>query len=119
VYYRLINRSAIPFRRILKNIAGCAQARPVVIQSLFLKINTVGPSTEEIAAYCQRLHDIGNIKLVQVYTLARKAMTIVDGAPAWQFVTALSDAEVDAIAERVRRETGLPAEGFHGQSWVG
>ncbi len=113
-YFKLVNRTNIPFARILKNIGGCASMRPVVIQSLFLKIRGVGPSDDEIAAYCRRLRDIGNIKLVQVYTLARKAMTMVDGVPASQFVTALSNAEVDAITERVRREAGVPAESFYG-----
>jgi wyosine [tRNA(Phe)-imidazoG37] synthetase (radical SAM superfamily) len=115
-YYRLINRSAIPFARILRNIAGCAKERAIVIQSLFLKVHGAGPSEAEIGEYCRRLKEIGNIKLVQVYTLARKALTVVDGVPAWQFCSALTDNEVDAIAERVRREVGVPAESFYGQS---
>ena len=114
-YFKLVNRTKIPFARILKNIATTAKVRPIVIQSLFLKIRGEGPSGEEIGAYCQRLREIGNIKLVQVYTIARKAMTIVDGVPAWEFVSALTDAEVDAIAERVRNEAGVKAEGFYGQ----
>ncbi len=113
-YFQLINRTRIPFAKILRNIQMTAKKRPVVIQSLFLKIRGEGPSADEITAYCQRLRDIGNIRLVQVYTLARKAMTLVDGVPAWQLVSALSDAEVDAIAERVRREAGVPAESFYG-----
>jgi len=115
-YYRLINRSKIPFARILKNITGCAKERAVVIQSLFLKVHGTGPSAAEIAAYCRRLKEIDNIQLVQVYTVARKAMTVVEGVPAWQFLSALTNAEVDAITERVRRETGLNAESFYGQS---
>jgi hypothetical protein len=86
----------------------------MVIQSLFLKIRGVGPGDDEITAYCHRLRDIGNIKLVQVYTVARKAMTIVDGIPAWQFVSALSNVEVDAITEHVRKEAGVEAESFYG-----
>jgi wyosine [tRNA(Phe)-imidazoG37] synthetase (radical SAM superfamily) len=113
-YFKFINRTKIPFARILKNISEAAKKRPLVIQSLFLKIRGVGPSGDEITAYCQRLCDIGNIKLVQVYTVARKAMTIVDGVPAWQFVSALSNAEVDAITERVRKEAGVEAESFYG-----
>jgi wyosine [tRNA(Phe)-imidazoG37] synthetase (radical SAM superfamily) len=112
-YFRLINRTKIPFSKILRNIKMTAKTRPVVIQSLFLKMKGAGPSPDEIAVYCQRLRDIGNIKLVQVYTLARKALTLVDGVPAWQFVSALSDAEVDAIVERVR-QVGVPAESFYG-----
>lgn len=122
-YFKLINRTKIPFARILKNIAQAAKARPIVIQSLFLKIRGEGPSAEEIGAYCQRLQEIGNInparsgiQLVQVYTIARKAMTVVDGIPAWEFVSALTNAEVDAIAERVRNEAEVKAESFYGQS---
>ena len=113
-YFELINRTKIPFARILKNIRECAKARPVVIQSLFMKVRGVGPSVDEITAYCRCLREIGNIKLVQVYTIARKPMTMVDGVPAWQFVTALSDAEVDALTERVRNEAGVRAESFYG-----
>lgn len=117
-YYRFINRSAVPFTRVLQNLTACAADRPVVIQSLFLKAHGVGPSADEIAAYCDRLNEIvaagGRIARVQVCTLARKAMTVVNGQPAWQFVTALSRPEVDAIAAVVRRRTGLPAETFYG-----
>ena len=120
-YCKLVNRTKIPFARILRNITAAAKVRPIIIQSLFMKIQGEGPSADEITAYCRRLKEIGNtcpapggVKLVQVYTLARKAMTVVDGLPAWQFVTALSDTEVDAITERVRREAVVPAESFYG-----
>ncbi|MGD1017925.1 MAG: radical SAM protein [Verrucomicrobiia bacterium] len=113
-YFKLINRTKIPFARILNNIAETAKARPIVIQGLFLKIRGEGPSSEEVGEFCRRLREIGNIKLVQVYTIARKAMTVVDGVPAWQFVSALSNEEVDAITERVRNEAGMPAESFYG-----
>jgi wyosine [tRNA(Phe)-imidazoG37] synthetase (radical SAM superfamily) len=114
-YFKLINRTKIPFPRILKNIAEAAKVRPIIIQSLFLKIHGVGPSAEEITAFCQRLREIKNIKLVQVYTVARKAMTVVDGVPAWEFVSALTNAEVDTITERVCKEAGVKAESFYGQ----
>ena len=106
-YFKLVNRTKIPFTKILRNIKMTAEARPVVIQSLFLKINGAGPSADEIAAFCRRLRDIGNIKLVQVYTLARPPMAGVAG------LTALADSEMDAIAERVR-QAGVPAESFYG-----
>lgn len=106
-YFKVINRTKIPFAKILRNIKMTAKARPVVIQSLFLKLNGAGPSAGEIAAYCDRLREIGNIKLVQVYTLARPPMAGVAG------LTALADAEVDAITERVR-QAGVPAESFYG-----
>ena len=119
-YFQLVNRTGIPFQRILRNITVTAQVRPVVIQSLFVKVNGQGPSVAEVAAYCDRLSAIGaaggKIKLVQVGTLARRALTVVDGVPAWQFVTALTAAEVDALADCVRQRTGLPTECFYGSA---
>jgi len=119
-YFQLVNRTGISLQRILRNITATAQVRPVVIQSLFLKINGLGPSVAEVAAYCDRLSAIsaagGKIKLVQVGTLARRALTVVDGVPAWQFVTALTAAEVDALADCVRQRTGLPVECFYGSA---
>lgn len=111
-YYRLIERTTIPFSRILENITLAARERPLVIQSLFLKLDGVGPELAERKAFCQRLKEIvaagGAIKLVQVYTVARR--------PAESNVTPLDDSEVDAIANLVRQQTGLPAAAFYGAS---
>jgi len=107
-YYRLVARSAISFQRILDNLAEAARVRPIVIQSLFMRIRGEPPSAAEQNAYCDRLGEItsagGRIKLVQVHTIARP--------PAESWVTALSNAEVDALGERVRRRTGLPVAAF-------
>jgi wyosine [tRNA(Phe)-imidazoG37] synthetase (radical SAM superfamily) len=100
------------FSKILANILDAARVRPIVIQSLFLRSAGTPPSDGEIGAFCGRLKEMvaagGKIRLVQVYTVARP--------PAVASVTALSDAEVDAITRRVARETGLPAESFHGSA---
>ena len=109
-YYQLVERTKVPFRRVLDNIARAAQRRPLVIQSLFMRIKGDPPPAAEIAAFSDRLNEItaagGAIKLVQVYTVARQ--------PAESFVAALTHAEVDAIVETVRQRTGLPAEPFYG-----
>ncbi len=74
-YYQEINRTALPFSRILENIEITARLRPITIQSLFLSWKGQGPSTEEIAAYCERLRDIralgGQLQGIQLYTVAR------------------------------------------------
>jgi wyosine [tRNA(Phe)-imidazoG37] synthetase (radical SAM superfamily) len=118
-YFRLINRTKIPFARILKNLAACACARPIIIQSLFLKVHGRGPTAAEIGAYSDRLREIvaggGQIRHVQACTLARRAMTVVDGLPAWQFVAPLTNAELDALADVVRHRTGLAVESFYGE----
>lgn len=109
-YYHLIDRTTIPFRQVLDNIAAAARVRPLVIQSLFMRVNNVPPSAEEIDAYCERLNEIttagGELKLVQVYTIARR--------PAESYVSPLTNQEVDAITTQVRETTGLPAESFYG-----
>jgi len=111
-YYRLIDRTTIPFRRVLDNITDLARTTPVVIQALFLRLRGEPPAQAELEAFCDRLTEIdragGAIKLVQVYTVARR--------PAEEYVGPLADAEVDAIVGLVRRRTGLEAEAFYGPS---
>jgi wyosine [tRNA(Phe)-imidazoG37] synthetase (radical SAM superfamily) len=108
-YYRRVNEPNYPLRHVIENITSAARVRPVVIQSLFMRLDGVGPSESEIIAYTDRLNEIriagGRIKLVQVYTVARR--------PAQSFVGALSHAEVDAIRDQVRQRTGLLAESFY------
>jgi wyosine [tRNA(Phe)-imidazoG37] synthetase (radical SAM superfamily) len=108
-YYHIIERTRIPFRRILDNITAAARVRPLVIQSLFMRVNGVGPPPEEIAAFVDRLREVlaegGRLDRVQVYTVARP--------PAESFVTPLDPAEVDAIAAAVRAGTGLTVETYY------
>ena len=107
-YYRLIERTVIPFAQVLDNITAAARVRPLVIQSLFMRVEGSGPTGEEIDAFCERLNEIGaaggRLSRVQVYTVARP--------PAESYVTALSDEELETIAATVRERCGLPAEVF-------
>ncbi|HVW01991.1 MAG TPA: radical SAM protein [Planctomycetaceae bacterium] len=108
-YYQLVERTKIPFQQILDNITSASRERPLVIQSLFMKINGEPPSPAELGAFCDRLNEIqqagGQLKLVQVYTVARP--------PAESFVTSLSDADVDAIVELVKSRTGIAADAYY------
>lgn len=111
-YYKLVERTVIPFRQVLDNITAAARVRPLVIQSLFMRIAGEAPSADELEAFCARLNEItaagGKLKLVQIYTVARK--------PAEGFVGPLSDVEVDAIVQLVGDRTGLKALPFYGAS---
>lgn len=111
-YYKLVERTPIPMRQILDNITAAAKLRPIVIQSLFMRIHGAPPPPEELAAFCDRLNEIGaaggKIKLVQIYTVARR--------PAEDFVAPLSDSDVDAITDLVSKRTGLAAASYYGQS---
>ncbi len=108
-YYRQVDVTTIPFKRILDNILDAARLRPIVIQSLFMRLYGTPPAADEIEIYCNRLKEItakgGKIKLVQVYTVARR--------PARPFVSPLSDEEVDAIAAKVQ-EIPLPVVPYYG-----
>jgi wyosine [tRNA(Phe)-imidazoG37] synthetase (radical SAM superfamily) len=111
-YYQQIERTTIPFQRILDNLKDAARARSVVIQSLFMRVEGVPPPREEISAFCDRLAEIvaagGSIDRVQVYTVARR--------PAESFVAPLEAAEVDAIAAEVSNRTGLRVEVYYGSA---
>jgi hypothetical protein len=111
-YYHLIERTPIPFRQILDNITAAARERPLVIQSLFMRVAGEPPAATELDAFCDRLNEIvaagGKLKLVQIYTIARR--------PAESFVTPLADSEVDAIVKRVKDRTGLDALPYYGSA---
>src|SRR5436309_2360389 len=57
-HFKLVNRTSVRFERILKNLLDTARARPVVIQSLLLKVRGQNMPTAELHAYCDRLNDI-------------------------------------------------------------
>lgn len=109
-YYQLVERTTVPLEQVLRNIASAAQARPIVIQALFMRVREEPPSQAELIAFCDRLSEIigsgGRIKLVQVYTVARR--------PAESFVSPLTDGQVDAIVRLVQERTGLPARAYYG-----
>lgn len=108
-YYREVDRTVIPFEQVLNNLREAARVRPIVIQSLFMHIHDVPPPADELEAFCQRLQYLltagGQIKLVQVHTVARQ--------PAENWVAPLSNAEVDALADLVRQRTGLTVAAYY------
>ena len=109
-YFKLVDRTPIPFQQILDNITAAARLRPLVIQALFMRVNGQPPSEAELSAFCDRLNEIiaagGKLKLVQVYTVARR--------PAESYVAPLTDAEVDGIVDLVQRRTSLAAKAYYG-----
>jgi wyosine [tRNA(Phe)-imidazoG37] synthetase (radical SAM superfamily) len=110
-YYRLVERSSVPLQRVLDNILAAGRVRPIVIQSLFMEIHDQPPSDDEIAAFVDRLRQLKTdgcqIKLVQVYTVARRVTE--------SYVTALEPARLDRIAQLIS-QIPLPAEVYYGPS---
>lgn len=112
-YFRRVNRPAagLTLGKIVRDIAEVAAGRPVVIQSLFARLDGEEPPAEEIDAYCGRVREIldagGRIRLIQVHTVARP--------PAEAFVARLPDDRLDAVADRIRRRVpDVPVEVYYG-----
>lgn len=109
-YFRLINRPNCSLQRILDNILEAARARPIVIQSLWMNVRGEPPPESEVDAFAHRLREIltagGQIKLVQIYTIARRT------AETW--VTPLDQTMLARIAERVRSVVDVPIAVYGG-----
>lgn len=109
-YFQLVDRPNVSLDRVVENILDAARRRPIVIQSLFMRVNGQPIPDEEVAAYCERLDGIrrggGAIKGIQLYTIARR--------PADPAVTALADEELDRIAAIVRGSVPVAVETFYG-----
>jgi wyosine [tRNA(Phe)-imidazoG37] synthetase (radical SAM superfamily) len=109
-YFRRIDRPNVTLQRVLDNILDAARRRPVVIQSLFMRVDERPIPKAEVEAYCGRLNDLlaagGRLKGIQLYTIARK--------PAEPTFTPLSDAELDHVAEFVRARVPAEVETFYG-----
>jgi wyosine [tRNA(Phe)-imidazoG37] synthetase (radical SAM superfamily) len=103
-----INHADVPLEKILANILLVARRRPVIVQSLFCKVDDAVPSIADIEDYATRLKELkeagAQIPLVQIYSATRPiANPLVRHLP----LRSLSD-----IAEAVRRIAGLNAEPF-------
>ena len=107
--YKRINRTRVPFERVLENLAQTASERTMIIQTMMLRIDGEGPPGDELEAYIGRLEAIearGELSEIHIYTIAR--------APMETWCAPLSDDEVDAIVERVGSRVIAPVRGFYG-----
>lgn len=109
-YFKRVNRPDASLERILDNILNAARLRPLVIQTLWVRLHDTIPPDSEIEAYCGNLNRLlasgGFLKRVQFHTIAR--------TPSEQFVSALSDTELDRIADSVRGKVPVNVEVFYG-----
>ena len=108
-FYRTIDQTKIPLRRVLANILEAAQARPVVIQTLLLCLNGQEPPELEIDAYCRRLIEVaaagGQIARVQLYTVVR--------TPAVAEAEPLPNEELERIGAIIHRRVGITVDIYH------
>jgi wyosine [tRNA(Phe)-imidazoG37] synthetase (radical SAM superfamily) len=108
-YFEEINRPNVSLRMILDSILDAARARPVVIQTMWLRLRGDVPPSGEVEAYCERLNELlqagARLSTLQLYTVAR--------APAEAYVAPLADVELDAIAAQVRERVAVPVEVYY------
>ena len=97
-YYRFVDRSRVPFQRVLDNLLACGRERPTTIQSLFARHHGDAPTAAEIAAWADRLRHLAasgaDIPWVQVHTVSRP--------PAESWVQPLTLPELETIAAAAR-----------------
>lgn len=112
-FFQRVNRPypVVTLRHVLENIRAVAQGRPVVIQSLFFRLEGMAPPPREIDAYAAHLREIveggGKVRLVQIHTIARP--------PALSTARALTGEELDALAAKVRAAVPeVPVETYYG-----
>ncbi|MDR1384418.1 MAG: radical SAM protein [Planctomycetaceae bacterium] len=109
-YYKKIDRSHVPFDTIINNITTLAKQRPLVIQTMLLKLHGEPIADQEVRAYIERIQKIcesgGKIQRIQLYSIAR--------GTAETYAEPLDNTSLDAIAERIRNETHLCIETFYG-----
>lgn len=109
-FYRVVCRTAVPFERVLANLARAARRHPVVVQSMFFRSAAFGPPPPgEVAAWARRLASVvrggGALAGVHVYTVARP--TTEEG------IHPLGMPELEAIADAARTALpGVPVAAF-------
>jgi wyosine [tRNA(Phe)-imidazoG37] synthetase (radical SAM superfamily) len=112
-YYREVNRSQVPYERILQNLENTAKQFPLIVQSLFMRVHGIGPSPAEIEAYCDRLDTIckagGQILGLQLNTIAR--------TPPVDWATALLPEELERVAAQIKKRNGLPQQLSYASSY--
>jgi wyosine [tRNA(Phe)-imidazoG37] synthetase (radical SAM superfamily) len=108
-YYKRVDRTPVPFKRVLDNLLSAGRIRPIVIQSLFMRVHGEGPDDAETTAYAAWLRELKQagcqIKLVQIYTTARQT--------AESYVSPLPTARLNEIALKVSG-LGIPVEVYPG-----
>jgi wyosine [tRNA(Phe)-imidazoG37] synthetase (radical SAM superfamily) len=109
-YFGRIDRPNASLTLVLESIRDAARVRPVVIQSLFMRVNDEPMPEAEVEAYCDQLNWLlaegGQIKGIQIHTIARK--------PADPSVTPIPDEELDLLSALVRARVPVPVETYYG-----
>lgn len=104
--FRFMSGVDLPFDRVLARILAMGLRRPVVIHSLFARVDGSPPSRSEITAY---LECLGRLR-AQGAMIQRVQIRSVTRPPAASGCSHLPLGILSDIARQVRREVGVEAE---------
>jgi histidinol dehydrogenase len=109
-WYRVIDRSGIPFYTLTGRIRDFAARAPVILQTMICAVEGRGPSREEADAWVRLVLELasgppGGLRGVQIYGKARPA-------PEDPLAEALPQSFLEARAASLRKALGCGAPGF-------
>jgi wyosine [tRNA(Phe)-imidazoG37] synthetase (radical SAM superfamily) len=103
-YFQFLNQASIPYDVVLNNIIRSAKIRPIVIQSLFVRVDGNRTAPAEVRAYAEQLKAIlstgGTIRQIQIYTVARPCRD--------PRISRLSREELEQITAEIQSEVAVP-----------
>ena len=105
-WYQKVNVSNKSLNQIEHNLIYISQQFPIIIQTLFFKIESIAPSKLEIQAYCQRINNIlkqgGKIQYIQLHSIIR--------SPANPTCSPLAPLEMAEITGNIQSQVNLPVK---------
>jgi wyosine [tRNA(Phe)-imidazoG37] synthetase (radical SAM superfamily) len=112
-YFEFISGREISLDRIVDNIALAGTRLDITIQALFPTFDGAEPPYGEFDAFAERIREIqakgGNLRLVQIYTTARK--------PGNPRIGMIEDARLDQIGAQIAMNVDVPVEVYYGRHW--
>jgi wyosine [tRNA(Phe)-imidazoG37] synthetase (radical SAM superfamily) len=111
-WFELVSGTKLQLSRMVTNIAKAAAHLEITIQCMVPTIDGRDPGEAEMQAIAGRIREIeaaGKVRLVQVYTTARR--------PASDRIGMVPDARLNELAEVVRQGVSAPVEAYFGRHW--
>jgi wyosine [tRNA(Phe)-imidazoG37] synthetase (radical SAM superfamily) len=112
-YFEWIAGRKVSLQRVVENITLAARELEITIQCLLPTRDGKDPGEAEAAAIGERIAEIrrggGNLRLVQVYTTARR--------PAEDSIGMIEDERLDELAAIIAAKTDVPVEVYYGRHW--
>lgn len=111
-HFEQISGTKLQLSRIVSNVAEAAKHLEITIQCMVPTVDGRDPGEAEMQAIAGRIREIeaaGKVRLVQIYTTARR--------PASDRIGMVPDARLNELADVVRKGVSAPVETYFGRHW--